>query len=151
MALKIDFGSGHNPKEGYKRCDMTCGPNLDFVYDAEEYKILDCADESVDEIWCRNVLHHIPDLKRLFNEFRRVLKVGGSITIVEPTKEAFDANICKDYLWYRFIIPRYDVWYATEYRDYAEDLEKIVGPRTYNDKTEEYETMIFQKENKNVS
>lgn len=28
--LKIDFGSGYNPYPGYKTCDITQGPYLDF-------------------------------------------------------------------------------------------------------------------------
>lgn len=144
--LKIDFGSGYNPKDGYKTCDITYAPNLDFVFDQQKYKIINCADNSVDEIYCRNVLHHVKDLEKLFIEFRRVLKVGGRLVIVEPAKEHFDANLAKDFLWYRFIIPRHEVWYSEEYREYISDLERIVGLCDYNGANDMYEIHSFKKE-----
>ena len=42
--LKIDFGSGYNPKKGYKSCDITNLPNLDYVYCEESNEIIDCRD-----------------------------------------------------------------------------------------------------------
>ena len=56
--LRIDFGSGHNPKEGYKTCDITFAPNLDYAYDKEANLIIDLEEASVDEFYAKNVLHH---------------------------------------------------------------------------------------------
>ena len=38
--LKIDFGSGYNPRKGYKTCDITYSPFLDYVYDIHKNKII---------------------------------------------------------------------------------------------------------------
>ena len=38
--LKIDFGSGYNPYPGYKTCDITQGPYLDYVYNTETNEII---------------------------------------------------------------------------------------------------------------
>lgn len=34
--LCIDFGSGYNPKAGYKTCDVTTFPQLNFQYDGKD-------------------------------------------------------------------------------------------------------------------
>ena len=34
--LCIDFGSGYNPKFGYKTCDVTTLPQSDFQYDGKD-------------------------------------------------------------------------------------------------------------------
>ena len=49
--LKIDFGSGYNPKKGFKTCDITFSPYLDYVYDKENNIILDLNKNSVDEFY----------------------------------------------------------------------------------------------------
>jgi len=44
-------------------------------------------DESFDLVFGHAVLHHIPDLKRAFSEFRRVLRPGGAIAFCgEPSR-----------------------------------------------------------------
>jgi len=77
--LKIDFGSGYNPKSGYKTCDITNAPFLDFAYDGE--KIIGCKKNSVDEFYLRNVIHHIPNLKEVFLMFHFYLKRNGKIRL----------------------------------------------------------------------
>jgi SAM-dependent methyltransferase len=45
------------------------------------------ASESVDDVWCCEVLHHNhrKNLKRTFAELRRILKPGGKIIVVNET------------------------------------------------------------------
>jgi len=120
--MKIDFGSGHNPRPGY----LTCDPfyeRTDVAYDVVSYHI-DVPDGSVDIIHCRNVLHHVRDLDRLFNEFFRVLRPNGYIMVVEPRRASFKANVMLDQLWYRFLTPRPEVWFAKRYRDYTAIAKK---------------------------
>ena len=64
--LKIDFGSGYSPKKGYKTCDITYAPYLNFVYDRENNTIIGCEENSVDEFYLRNVVHHLPNLTNTF-------------------------------------------------------------------------------------
>jgi SAM-dependent methyltransferase len=114
---RIDFGSGFNPHIGYATCDPF-HPMADVLYDTDAYR-MEMDDMTAGEILCRNVLHHVRDLDRLFAEFARVLRPGGIVTVVEPRAEAFETNVFLDRLWYRGLIPRPEVWIAEEYRDYA--------------------------------
>ena len=123
--LKIDFGSGYNPQKEYKTCDITYMPYLDYVYDVETNTIIGCKENTVDEFYLRNVVHHIKDLKRTFSCLERYLKKGGEIKIIDVRKENFDTNVVLDIIWYRYVIPRYEVWFSRTYRDYFKVLKKM--------------------------
>lgn len=110
---KLDFGSGYNPQKDFKTCDIY--GYVDYYFDPETYTIQ--TDDKFDHIRCRNVIHHIKDLGKLEKEFSRVLKDNGTLEIIEPRKEYYSENYYLDYLWYRFVIPRYEVWFSTRYRD----------------------------------
>lgn len=69
--LCIDFGSGYNPKTGYKTCDVTTLPQLDFLYDGKD-EIVGLREKSVDVFYLRNVVHHIPDLQRTFTTLKNL-------------------------------------------------------------------------------
>src|SRR4051794_2316859 len=54
---------------------------------ATEAEQLPFEDESFDIVFGHAVLHHIPDLRRAFFEFRRVLRPGGAIVFAgEPSR-----------------------------------------------------------------
>ena len=54
---------------------------------ATEAEELPFEDESFDIVFGHAVLHHIPDLRRAFSEFRRVLRPGGAIAFCgEPSR-----------------------------------------------------------------
>lgn len=80
--LCIDFGSGYNPKTGYKTCDITTFPQLDFQYDGKD-EIVGLREKSVDVFYLRNVVHHIPNLQRTFITLKKYLKVGGKLVIID--------------------------------------------------------------------
>ena len=129
--MKIDFGSGYNPKSGYKTCDVTGSPALDYIYDIETSRIrtnemfsLILASGSADVIRMKNVLHHVEDYGKLISELFRVLKWGGKLIVIEPTPEAYYSNWCLDNLWYRYVIPRPEIWISPIYRDYKKELTK---------------------------
>lgn len=118
----LDFGSGYKPEPGFMTCDIGGSSALDYYF--KDNKIT-CNKETFDVIRCRNVLHHVEDLNRLFKEFWRALKPGGGIIIVEPRQEIFQENVALDHLWYRLVMPRYEVWYAKEYREYVKEARKV--------------------------
>ena len=124
--LFIDFGSGYNPRKGYSSCDITCLPNLDFVCkDNKIYNEQEINDNSVDKIYCKNVLHHVNDLEDLLKNFYRYLKKDGILEVIEPTKDAYYSNLCLDNLWYRYVIPRKEIWISQKYRDYVSIAKQI--------------------------
>jgi SAM-dependent methyltransferase len=52
-----------------------------FVRGAAE--ALPVEDETVDLVWCRDILVHVADLERAYNEFRRVLRAGGHALVYQ--------------------------------------------------------------------
>jgi ubiquinone/menaquinone biosynthesis C-methylase UbiE len=60
---------------------------LDMQTAAAEAETLPFPDESFDLVFGHAVLHHIPDLKRAFGEFARVLRPGGTLAFCgEPSR-----------------------------------------------------------------
>lgn len=143
--LAIDFGSGYNPKPGYKTCDVTYSPFLDYVYDKKQNQILYCEKGSVDKFHLRNVVHHVRDLKKLFECLKFYLRDGGTITIIDVRKEYFKTNVILDILWYRYIIPRYEVWFSHSYRDYGKVLTELGFVKINNYICEEKEVSTWLK------
>lgn len=141
--MKLDFGSGHNPRKGYKTCDITNSPYLDYVFDPITYKV-SCPNETFDEIFVKNVLHHVKDLDKLFKELKRILTKNGKIVIVEPRKEFYHKNLNLDLLWYRYINPRYDIWICPFYRDYKKISSKMFKEQ-YLQYNEEKETRVLRR------
>lgn len=96
--LKIDFGSGYNPYPGYKTCDITQGPYLDYVYNTETNEIIGLQEGSVDEFRLKNVLHHA-DIPKVIQCLHRYLKSGGILQIIAiPPKRRVDyLKICEAY------------------------------------------------------
>lgn len=105
----IDVGSGYNPKDGYLKCD--------FNYGCDFYGIEEIPDNYVDKFHIRNTLHHIRDL----NEFAKILyekqKDGGQLKIIDCRKEYYDKNYFLDFLWYRFVFLRKDIFISKQYRN----------------------------------
>ena len=70
QSLFIDYGSGYNPKKGYKTCDFTTNPCLD--YNVIDYKIYNKDGElphkSVSIFRLRNVIHHIPPFRFIIHD-----------------------------------------------------------------------------------
>lgn len=141
--LKIDFGSGYNPKEGFKTCDITTSPMLDYYFNGMVIDELEF--KSVDEFYSRNVLHHIENLEYTLKLLYRYLKQHGTLTIIECRKEFYETNYFLDILWYRGIIPRPEIFISKEYRDYNSIMVSI-GFRLYHRYFEnEKEVSIWKK------
>jgi 2-polyprenyl-3-methyl-5-hydroxy-6-metoxy-1,4-benzoquinol methylase len=120
--MKLDYGSGRQPREGFLSSDFCGAPNYDYYI--KDYVVLDAPSHSFDVIHCRNVIHHIPeaDLSKLFNEFKRLLKDGGKLIISEPRKEFHKQNLILDIIWYRFLSYDRMIMLPKEYVDYKKHL-----------------------------
>jgi len=120
--MKLDYGSGRQPKEGYMSSDFIGTPNYDFFI--KDYLVMDTEDHMFDAIHCRNVIHHIPeqDLHILFAEFDRLLKPDGELIISEPREEFHEQNKFIDWIWYRWITNDTNIMVPDEYVDYKKYL-----------------------------
>src|SRR6476469_1288655 len=67
--------TGVNPVPSQLELARAASPSCRFELGRAE--ALPLADESVDLVWCRDVLVHVADLDRAYAEFRRVLRPGG--------------------------------------------------------------------------
>lgn len=137
--MKLDYGSGRQPKIGFKTSDFCGSPGYDFYI--KDYKVLDLEDSTCDIIHCRNVIHHIPetDLSKLFNEFRRLLKDEGILIISEPRKEFHVQNKILDIIWYRFLVYDQNIMIPKQYVNYKKYLKDFDILST----TDEYKNEII--------
>lgn len=134
--MKLDYGSGHNPRKGYKTSDITGAPFLDYTINPYTYRV-NCPNNTFDEILVRNVFHHITQPNNLLKELKRILTRDGKVVIVEPTEEAYPANVALDKLWYRYIIPRPEIYICEQYRDITKVVHKffhIAAVKYYDEK-----------------
>lgn len=133
--MKLDYGSGRQPKQGFLTSDFVGTPNYDYYI--KDYKVLGAKDHSFEAIHCRNVIHHIPeeDLPTLFNEFKRLLKKDGLLIISEPRKEFHEQNKLLDWIWYRHLVNDTNIMIPNEYVDYKQylvDFDIIHSQDEYN-------------------
>lgn len=145
----LDYGSGGNPKVGFKSSDFCGSPGYDYYI--KDYKVLNAEDHSFDVIHCRNVIHHIPenDLPKLFSEFSRLLKEGGQLIISEPREEFHEQNKLLDIIWYRWINVNHDIMIPDKYVDYKKYLDKFEMVSSYNEFNNEiisYEKKVVESE-----
>ncbi|WEG18616.1 class I SAM-dependent methyltransferase [Alkalihalophilus pseudofirmus] len=138
--MKLDYGSGSQPKNGFLSSDFCGSPNYDYYI--KDYKVLDAQDHSFDVIHCRNVIHHIPeeDLPILFAEFKRLLKHDGELIISEPRKEFHKQNLILDIIWYRFLTHNDKIMLPQEYVDYKRYLDGFIAVHSKDDYNNEVVT-----------
>ncbi|RHH85317.1 methyltransferase domain-containing protein [Segatella copri] len=141
--LCIDFGSGYNPKTGYKTCDVTTLPQLDFLYDGKD-EIVGLREKSVDVFYLRNVVHHIPDLQRTFTTLKKYLKVGGKLVIIDCNQGHYKTNVFLDNLWYRFVGNNHEIFISKQYRDYINVLIKLGFKQLYYKSFKEKEITKYE-------
>lgn len=88
-------------------------------------------------------------MKRTFECLINYLKNDGKIKIIDVRKESFKKNVILDIIWYRYVIPRYEVWFSKYYRNYFKVLEDLGMERIDYYVQEEKEVSIWKKSFKN--
>jgi len=79
----LDVGCGWNKMPGAIGIDSNAKTHADVIHDLGiiPYPF---ADSEFDEIICRHVIEHVPDVMAFVTELYRIAKPGGRITIVTP-------------------------------------------------------------------
>ena len=79
----LDVGCGWNKTPGAVGMDSNPKTHADVIHDlgAIPYPF---ADNEFDEIVCRHVIEHVPDVMALVSELHRITRPGGRIMIVTP-------------------------------------------------------------------
>lgn len=80
--IKLNLGCRRDIKTGYVNIDIEEYPNVVIM----DVRKLQYSDLSVDEIYAKDILEHFSwrETEPILNEWNRVLKVGGDITIITP-------------------------------------------------------------------
>jgi len=81
--IAVDLGCGRYKVPGTIGVDQSPAVNPDIVLDFIE-EDLPFETGSVDKIYCRQVMEHIPDLFSLMNKIHRVLKPNGRLIVEVP-------------------------------------------------------------------
>jgi SAM-dependent methyltransferase len=83
--LRLDFGCGPNPREGFIGVDRIKFPKVDIVMNIGEDK-WPWKNDSVDEAHASHFIEHLDAQERIHfvNELFRVLKPGGKFTMITP-------------------------------------------------------------------
>ena len=79
----LDVGCGRNKTPGAIGIDANPKTDADVIHDLEDVPY-PFAENEFDEIICRHVIEHVPDVMAFVTELYRITKPGGRITIVTP-------------------------------------------------------------------
>ena len=81
--IRLQLGCGNDPKSGWINHDAVQLPGVDVVHDLND-RPWPWPDNTVDEIWAKDVLEHLPDTLRTMEELYRITKPGASVYIAVP-------------------------------------------------------------------
>jgi len=103
--MKLNLGCGQTKKDGYINVDIEKKTGAEITSSVVSMPFFD--DCSIEEILCNHLLEHlsIQECDQALQEWFRILKFGGAITIETPDFEA----LCKEFLaaddvnrWYSY-------------------------------------------------
>lgn len=80
--MKVNLGCGYKLLQGYVNVDCIANKGVDKVIDLDIYP-WDFEDNSIDEIYCDNILEHL-DFAKSTSELHRILKKWGKAIIKVP-------------------------------------------------------------------
>lgn len=87
---RLHIGAGHDIKEGWINHDMVKLKGIDVVHDLNVYPWV-WEDNSIDEVYMRDVLEHLPNTVRVMEELYRICKKGAKLYITVPYWNSFEA------------------------------------------------------------
>jgi len=80
-ALRLNLGSGGTHIEGFKNVDFNSAYEPDYVADVQQLPFFD---STVDEIYASHILEHTEYNSPVLDEWARVLRPGGMLTVTVP-------------------------------------------------------------------
>lgn len=129
--LKLDLGCGKNKREGFTGVDSIAFEGVDIVADLNE--LWPFEDGSVDEAHASHTLEHLtaPQRVHFANELYRVLKVGGTATIITPHWASCRAYGDPTHQW----PPVSEFWFYYLKREWRLGNATLAGQAPHTDKT----------------
>lgn len=90
MKSKLNIGCGHDTKAGWINHDVVDLPGVDIVHDLNAFP-WPWDDESMDEIYMKDVLEHLPNTIVAMEELWRIAKKDARIYIAVPYWNCYEA------------------------------------------------------------
>ncbi|MDP1728704.1 MAG: methyltransferase domain-containing protein [archaeon] len=78
--IKLNLGCGQDYKRGYINIDSN--KNIEAEIHCDLSKKIPFKNNSVDEVYCKNMFEHIPEPLKFLLEIKRILKNGGKAIII---------------------------------------------------------------------
>jgi SAM-dependent methyltransferase len=88
--MRLQLGCGYDVKSGWINHDSVQLPGVDVTHDLN-IRPWPWAGNSIDEIWIKDVLEHLPDTIDVMEEIYRITKPGASIYIAVPYWNSWEA------------------------------------------------------------
>ena len=106
----LDVGCGWNKTPGAIGIDSNAKTHADVIHDfgAIPYPF---PENEFDEIVCRHVIEHVPDVMALVTELYRIAKPGGRITIVTPHYSDHSSYVSPTHRWH---LSSFSLWFFSE-------------------------------------
>ena len=89
-SVRLQLGCGNDPKPGWINHDLVQLEGVEIVHDLNN-RPWPWADNSIDEIWAKDVLEHLPDTLATMEELYRITKPGASVYIAVPYWNSWEA------------------------------------------------------------
>ena len=86
----LDLGCGRNKTQGAIGADLNPDSDADLVFDLTRFPY-PFEENTFDLIICKQILEHLPDLEKTFDEFFRILKPNGHVQAESPHFSCFYA------------------------------------------------------------
>jgi SAM-dependent methyltransferase len=83
MPCKLHLGCGYIIKDGWINHDLVELPGVDIVHDLKIFP-WPFEDNQFDEVFMKDVLEHLPDTIKTFEELYRITKPGAKVFIAVP-------------------------------------------------------------------
>jgi ubiquinone/menaquinone biosynthesis C-methylase UbiE len=125
----VEPSDGMREKAAAKGVDVRSG----------DHSIIPFSDGYFDFIYMIDVIHHVPDLKMMFSEFRRVLKPGGLVCILTESHRQLET---------RFWVKYFPTTVAVEKKRYPDVSEIINIAKTVG--LDEHKVFVTDAESENI-
>lgn len=89
---KLDLGCGQRKRQGTIGIDFNSNTQADIIHDLNQFPY-PFEDNYFNEIYCRHVLEHLPDLIKVMEELHRIAAPGCKIFIEAPYWSSYRAFV----------------------------------------------------------
>jgi ubiquinone/menaquinone biosynthesis C-methylase UbiE len=101
--MRLNLGCGHAKMKGFTNVDRNYYCNPDVVADVER---LPYDDNTIDEIYASHILEHFDYRSKVLEEWHRVLRPGGLITVIVPDVLKIYDGWKKGHVWGSMLAPK---------------------------------------------